>query len=349
MALLEQGETQHFAPQVGEHKVRPDRKCMGEPCVRPEGSTATGRCATLYLRPFAPIAPVCYTHSVDHSRPNPERKLMVSTQPNQPYICYRTPTPLIIDGHLNEPAWHAAPRSPRFVDIVHGTPAHYETNAAVLWDNDNLYVGFWIEEPFVRAQITKRDALIFLENDVEVFIDGGDTYYEFEINALGTIYEVFFIWQDAYQRGGRFDVPEFDLLDQHALLFGGNHDRSGAYFWRGSHPRGLRWAFRNWDLPGLKSAVQVDGPINSPTTPSKGWTVELAFPWAGMHWLANGRSLPPKDGDEWRIFFGRYQQVQLNSGSQTVGWAWDSIGSGDNHVPERFTPIRFLEQPVDQQ
>ena len=151
---------------------------------------------------------------------------MVSTQPNQPYICYRTPTPLIIDGHLNEPAWHAAPRSPRFVDIVHGTPAHYETNAAVLWDNDNLYVGFWIEEPFVRAQITERDGLIFLENDVEVFIDGGDTYYEFEINALGTIYEVFFIWQDAYQRGGKFDVAEFDLLDRKALSFGGNYDRS---------------------------------------------------------------------------------------------------------------------------
>jgi len=50
--------------------------------------------------------------------------------------------------------------------------------------------------------------LIFRENDVEVFIDGGDCYYEFEINALGTIYEVFFIWQDAYKRGGRFDVPE---------------------------------------------------------------------------------------------------------------------------------------------
>jgi hypothetical protein len=261
-----------------------------------------------------------------------------------PYTCYRTPTPLVIDGMLDEPAWQAAPRSPRFVDVVSGTPALYDSRAAALWDDEYLYIGFWLEEPFIKAQISERDELIFLENDVEVFIDGGDTYYEFEINALNTVYEVFFIWQDAYTRGSRFDVPEWDVLEQGAILFGGNHDRSGKHFWRGDHPRGRRWAFRHWDLPGLKTAVYRDGPLNDPTTPGKGWTVELAFPWAGMGWLANGRSLPPNDGDEWRIFFGRYQQVELSGVAHSVGWAWHPIGSGDNHVPERFTPIRFSHQ-----
>lgn len=267
---------------------------------------------------------------------------MSPSHPDQPYTCYRAPAPLTIDGRLDEAAWRAAPRSPRFVDVVSGAAGLYDTRAAALWDDEYLYIGFWVEEPWVRAAITERDALIFLENDIEVFIDGGDTYYEFEINALGTIYEVFFIWKDAYTRGGRFDVPEFDLIDQQAISFGGNHDRTGGYFWRGSHPRGLRWAFRGWDLPGLKTAVHVDGALNSADTPSNGWMVELAFPWAGMGWLANGRSLPPQPGDEWRIFFGRYQQVALSGSAQTAGWAWDPIGSNDNHVPERFTPIRFV-------
>jgi hypothetical protein len=31
--------------------------------------------------------------------------------------------------------------------------------AAALWDDEYLYVGFWIEEPFVRARLTERDAL----------------------------------------------------------------------------------------------------------------------------------------------------------------------------------------------
>src|SRR5574342_67386 len=124
------------------------------------------------------------------------------------YTCYRTRHPLEIDGNLTETAWERAPKSPRFVDMVTGNPAFFDTRAAALWDNDNLYIGFWVEEPFVEAHLTERDSLVFMENDVEVFIDGGDCYYEFEINALNTVYEVLFIWQDAYRRGGRFDRPE---------------------------------------------------------------------------------------------------------------------------------------------
>src|SRR5262245_48947527 len=158
------------------------------------------------------------------------------------YTCYRTRAPLAVDGRLDAAAWQKAPRSPRFVDMATGGPALLDTRAAALWDDQHLYVGFWVEEPFVEAQLTERDALIFMENDVEVFIDGGDCYYEFEINARNTIYEVFFIWQDAYQHGSRFDVPEFDLINQHAYSFGGNFDRSGWNFWKGTHPRGARWA-----------------------------------------------------------------------------------------------------------
>jgi hypothetical protein len=32
--------------------------------------------------------------------------------------------------------------------------------------------------------------------------------------------------------------------------------------WRGTHPRGLRWAFTDWDFPGLRTAVQVQGTLN---------------------------------------------------------------------------------------
>ena len=60
------------------------------------------------------------------------------------YICYRTRTPLIVDGHLTKSAWGKAPRSPRFVDMVTGDPAFFNTRAAALWDNDNLYIGFWV-------------------------------------------------------------------------------------------------------------------------------------------------------------------------------------------------------------
>lgn len=263
------------------------------------------------------------------------------------YTCYRTHTPLAIDGRPEEAAWQKAPRSQRFIDVIGGTPGLYDTRAALLWDDDNLYIAFWCEEPYPSATITERDGLLWFENDVEVFIDGGDTYYEFQINALNTIYEVFYIWRDAYVKGGRFDAPEFDIFEQNALTFGGNHDRSGEYFWRGSHPRGSRWVFRGWDFPGLRTAVHIDGKLNDDTVVSKGWTLELAFPWYGMKWLADGRSLPPAEGDIWRLFLGRFEKLMLNGKETHVGWAWDKIGTDDNHYPERFTEICFTSQYVE--
>jgi hypothetical protein len=255
------------------------------------------------------------------------------------YTCHRAPAPLVIDGDLNKPAWRAAPKSPRFVDMINGQPGFYDTRAAALWDDQNFYVAFWVQEPFVEARLTERDATIFQENDVEVFIDGGDTYYEFEINALNTVYEVFFIWQDAYQL--KSHLPEFDVFTRQAYTFGGNHDRDAATFWRGTHPRGLRWAFTDWDFPGLRTAVRVQGTLNDNSDIDQGWTVEIAFPWAGMGHLAGGRSLPPKDEDEWRIFFGRFQKLRVGSGIASPAWSWGRVGDGDNHIPERFTRVRF--------
>jgi len=265
------------------------------------------------------------------------------------YLCYRTRTTQALDGRLDSAAWGKAPRSPRFVDMVSGNPAFFDTRAAAMWDDDNLYIGFWVEEPFVAAQLKERDSLIFMENDVEVFIDGGDCYYEFEINALNTIYEVFFIWQDAYHREGRFDVPEFDLVGRKALSFGGNYDRSGWNFWRGTHPRGVRWAFTDWDFPGLRTAVHVEGAINNSAVVDKGWTVELAFPWQGMKWLANERLLPPGEGDVWKIFFGRFEKLDV-AGSRPEpqpAWCWTKHGVLDTHLPEKFTKVQFTKQYVE--
>jgi hypothetical protein len=262
------------------------------------------------------------------------------------YNCRRTAHAAGADGLLEAAAWDRAERSPRFVDMVDGGPAIYATQAAALWDDANLYVRFWIEEPFVTAAVAERDELVFLENDVEVFIDGGDSYYEFEVNALGTIYEVFYIWADACGKRAELAGPEFDRLAQNALSFGGDYDRTGADFWKGRHPRGIRWAFRRWDLPGLRAAVQVDGKINDATVVDKGWTVDLAFPWKGMAPLANGRSLPPRAGDVWRIFFGRFEKL-MAGGAEIAphpGWVWSKHGVYDTHLPEVWPFVHFSDE-----
>jgi hypothetical protein len=103
------------------------------------------------------------------------------------YMARRTSSSFVIDGRLDEADWRAAERSPRFSDLIGGHPGIHDTRAAVVWNDTDLFVGYWVEEPFVEATLTERDAPIYKNNDVELFIAGRDAYYEFEINAFGTI------------------------------------------------------------------------------------------------------------------------------------------------------------------
>lgn len=241
-----------------------------------------------------------------------------------------------VDGHLDEQAWKEVKKSPSFRDLIHGTDTRCETRAAVLWDDDYLYVGYWIEEPNLQASLTERDAPIYRDNDVELFIAGQDAYYEFEINTFGTIYEVFFIWEEAYEKSGYAAMPEFDR----------NRDKVRPFLGVGykSHPRGPRIGFWNWDFPGLQSAVQYQGTLNDSTDVDQGWTVELALPWQGMSALAKAdqRSLPPLPGDIWRMDFSRFnQQKAPTPANDSGGWAWSPHGVWDSHVPECFTVVHF--------
>jgi hypothetical protein len=271
---------------------------------------------------------------------------MSSCEPAR-YTCYRTSGPLSIDGKLDEPSWLAAPKSTAFVDIVTGQPAWFDTRVALLWDDDNLYFGFWAEETDVWGTLTERDSKIYEENDLEVFIAGQDAYYEFEINALNTVYEVFWIWKDIFLPGSKyFGRPEFDPATQRTMVL----DGVGGHV----HERGERRGFLDWDYPGLRTAVHVDGVVNrvgpKKAKTDRGWTAELAFPWKGLELLRDGRSLPPKDGDVWRIDCSRFEKIGSNGQvlDPCVGWTWNRHGHYDSHIPEVFPYVTFSTRSVGQ-
>jgi hypothetical protein len=253
------------------------------------------------------------------------------------YSVGRTAAPLVIDGDLTKPAWAAAPRSDRFTDLVTGRPVALDTRIAALYDDRALYLAFWCEEPFVTATLTERDDRVYLDNDVEFFLAGEDCYYEFELNAFGTIYEAFFVYQDALVPGSRFNGdPQFDLYRRDVDILGGFQD-----YRYGQQPRGRRWAFRDWDFPGLEAAVRVDGRINDPGHVDRGWTAEVAFPWAGMAALFPGRAFPPAPGEALRAQFFRFELVDVppRGEPQSLGWSLTPHGTYDSHIPERFTDL----------
>jgi hypothetical protein len=251
------------------------------------------------------------------------------------YTCQRTAGEMRIDGLLDEVSWQKAVRSEPFVDIVSGEAAWYETRVALLWDDRYLYFGFTIPETNAAATLTERDSKIYRDNDVEVFIAGENAYYEFEINAYDTIYEVFWIWYDALRPGGPYEPSAWNTSGPNIATLAG----VGGHL----HPRGRRWGFLDWDFPGLRHAVHVAGTLNDSSDSDRGWTVELALPWEGLRLLADGRSLPPKDGDVWRIDCSRFQHF-TRSGERlkrAAGWTWNRHGHYDSHIPEVFPYVRF--------
>ena len=270
----------------------------------------------------------------------------MTTAPAHPYIVYRTRAEFG-DGTLSADVWRRVPRTQRFVDVLGGTPALYDTTAALLWDDRNLYVGIWCESPFVEARVSVRDELVCVESDVEVFIDGGDAYYELQLNARNTVYEVFYIWKDAYVRADASTYPNstygMPARSPTTPITTTPPTASGRV-----HIRAATGGRFDWDFPGLQTAVHVRGTINDPTVEDEGWTAEIAFPWDGMSWLADGKSLPPNPGDAWRISPARDEKLRIGGDDVFAGWLSTRIGSVDNHRPERFMEAILSDHLVEQ-
>ena len=235
------------------------------------------------------------------------------------YLCYRAPAGLTIDGRLSEPAWQAAAWTDVFVDIEGNArpKPRFRTRAKMLWDASRFYIAAELEEPDVWATLTERDAVMFNDNDFEVFIDpDGDThaYGELEINALGAVWDLLLV--RPYRDGGP--------------------------------------AINAWDIAGLQAAVDVRGTLNRPDDRDEGWTVEIAFPWKVLAELAAGKR-PPKPGDRWRVNFsrvawqtdardGRYaKRLDPSSGKPIPAdnWVWSPQGVIDMHMPERWAYVQF--------
>lgn len=244
--------------------------------------------------------------------------------PPRHYVSMRARTPPLIDGVIEEAAWGSAPWSEDFVDIegdIRPRPP-LRTRTKLMWDDRYLYIAAELEEPDVWGTLTERDAVIFHDDDFEVFIDpDGDThqYYELEINALGTVWDLFLV--RPYRDGG----PAID----------------------------------SWDIVGLRSAVRVDGTINDARDTDRGWTVELALPWSVLEEAAPG-GRPPTAGDVWRINFSRvdwdvtagptgYSKLTDPATGEPLpehNWVWSAQGVIDMHRPEHWGYLQFSEVEV---
>ena len=233
------------------------------------------------------------------------------------YICYKVPDPILVDGKINDLSWQKAEWSEPFVDIEGDTRPlpFFHTKVKMLWDENYFYFGAYMEERHVWATLKDRDAVIFKDNDFEIFLDpDSDThhYYELEVNALET---------------------EWDLL-----LLKPYRDQAKV-------------AVDSWDIPGLITKVHVDGTINDPSDIDEGWSVEIAIPWKALEECAPNEY--PKEGEQWKVNFSRVHwntkienDKYIKTESPEYNWVWSPQGIIAMHYPEMWGLVQFTDEIV---
>jgi len=238
-----------------------------------------------------------------------------TTNPKGYEVQYTTRPPQI-DGRIRPSEWRKAGWTGDFVDIT-GKPElkpGHRTRCRMLWDDDYLYIAARMEESDLWATLKERDAIIFHDNDFEIFIDpNNDTeqYFEIEVNAFGTVMDLFM--NKPYRKGGTYDIH-----------------------WNG----------------GMKTAVQIKGTINDNRDRDKYWTLEMAIPFKGLE--RPGRISRPTRGASWRINFSRvqwkmepdgigYRKQKRPDGRNLPedNWVWAPIGVINMHIPENWGILTF--------
>lgn len=250
------------------------------------------------------------------------------------YFAPRAKGPLTLDGRLDKPFWADVPWTAEFVDISGPDfpVPRFPARSKLCWDDEALYIAGELPGNEIWANVTKRDSVIYYDNDFEVFLDPsgcGHNYMELELNALNT---------------------QWDLMLTHPYRDGGR-------------------SVTAWNIPGLETAVHVDGVVNDPAAENKGWTVEIRIPFAPLmetYCLEENpphleRCYPartaPRRGEFWRLNFSRVQwQAEVVEGRWKKrtdergaplpedNWVWAPTGLIDIHCPEFWGFLFFTEQ-----
>ena len=111
------------------------------------------------------------------------------------YEVRRAPSPVVIDGKLDEPAWKAATVIELQFPWDQQTGAKQKTRARLVWNNEYLYVGYECDDTDIVALHTERDDPTYKDDAVEIFINpdaSQDWYYGMEMNARAVLYDYFY-------------------------------------------------------------------------------------------------------------------------------------------------------------
>lgn len=167
-----------------------------------------------------------------------ERREPVVPEQHAPYLA----NGLTLDGKLDDAAWRGA-TAVDLVNTISGAPDLPRTTVKAAWDDQNLYVGFDVEDDMLRSTFTKNDDHLWEQDCVEIMIDpdgDGNNYFELQVSPSNAHFDTRY---DSRRTPRPFGHLDFDSE--------------------------------------LKSAVQVRGTLNDDVR-DDGYTAEIAIPWTAF-------------------------------------------------------------------
>jgi len=158
-----------------------------------------------------------------------------------------TATPAIVmDGGMDEESWKGAAVIGR-LDDAFGRPIEGEeqTSVRILQDGQFVYFGIAATDQSIEATFKNRDEELWTQDVFEIYLDGqldGKEYLEIQVSPANVIFDALF----ASHR-----TPEWKEAAKHTV-------------------------------PGMETAVKLDGTLNEKGDRDRGWTMEVKIPVASI-------------------------------------------------------------------
>jgi hypothetical protein len=178
-------------------------------------------------------------------------------------VARRTTGTITIDGKLDEDDWKQAQTSPPFVQTMTGGKGEFAAGVRVLYDATHLYVGYEVQDAYLKCTFQKNDEHLWEQDAVELMVDpDGDAknYFEVQVSPSGLVFDT------------RYDSR------------------------RQPRPFGVM----TWSSEA-NAKVLLRGKLND-SAADQGYSVELAIPWTAFA-AGPTPAKPPAAGDVWRMNF----------------------------------------------
>ena len=165
------------------------------------------------------------------------------TPPLPRLIARHVEKPPVLDGKLDEPDWEQAQSTGPLIQTMTGAPGSFDAQVRLLYDAQNLYLGYSVRDDYLKSTFTKNDEHLWEQDTVELMVDpdgDGENYFEIQIAPTGVVFDT------------RYDTPR----------------------------RPQPFGDMAWDSK-TQAKVALEGTLNDGKEDG-GYTVEAAVPWSAF-------------------------------------------------------------------